>query len=352
MGRGQHHPWAHPVPRAHVPATTRAAGGVELHHPRYVHTHHRRSNAAQTCRPSPVTPGRPRRRACNATEDKRLAVFVDRGQHQGHLCIASRNHRADPPASTTKKPTFVSGPAIARGQHGELRGYRTHRELQSRLPLRVRRMQLFPQSRYVLGQRHRPGPVSHCRPPPPRMQVLAFTTECPRRATAQGSRPDTLTDEANSPTLLSSCGCSGVSAILSPRGTMLRRQGGVMPDGAAPGGPNVVLGFDAAWGFALADQTSPALAGAAEALIDTTHDGAAGHRVAHSRRVRGQTARRCWSIRRRCRLPGTRWPVSSGGGARTARVGPVFRGSWRPIRGAGSPRRRWRRRRGCCWRHS
>ena len=35
----------------------------------------------------------------------------------------------------------------------------------------------------------------------------------------------------------------------------------------------VVLGFDAAWGFALADQTSPALAGAAEALIDTTMTG-------------------------------------------------------------------------------
>ena len=36
---------------------------------------------------------------------------------------------------------------------------------------------------------------------------------------------------------------------------------------------DVVLGFDAAWGFALADQTSPALAGAAEALIDTTMTG-------------------------------------------------------------------------------
>jgi hypothetical protein len=35
----------------------------------------------------------------------------------------------------------------------------------------------------------------------------------------------------------------------------------------------VVLGFDAAWGYASADQTSPALAGAAGALIDTTMTG-------------------------------------------------------------------------------
>ena len=34
--------------------------------------------------------------------------------------------------------------------------------------------------------------------------------------------------------------------------------------------PDVVLGFDAAWGFASADQTSPALAAAAGALVDTT----------------------------------------------------------------------------------
>lgn len=36
---------------------------------------------------------------------------------------------------------------------------------------------------------------------------------------------------------------------------------------------DVVLGFDAAWGFAAADQTSPALAGAAGALPDTTMTG-------------------------------------------------------------------------------
>jgi hypothetical protein len=35
---------------------------------------------------------------------------------------------------------------------------------------------------------------------------------------------------------------------------------------AAEKSPVVVLGFDAAWGYAPADQTSPALAGAAGAL--------------------------------------------------------------------------------------
>src|SRR5580704_10417742 len=37
-----------------------------------------------------------------------------------------------------------------------------------------------------------------------------------------------------------------------------------------PFGADVVLGFDAAWGFAAADQTSPALASAAGALVDAT----------------------------------------------------------------------------------
>jgi hypothetical protein len=37
--------------------------------------------------------------------------------------------------------------------------------------------------------------------------------------------------------------------------------------------PDVVLGFDAAWGFAPTDQTSPALASQAGALIDTTLTG-------------------------------------------------------------------------------
>ena len=47
-----------------------------------------------------------------------------------------------------------------------------------------------------------------------------------------------------------------------------------MTEDATPAGQDVVLGFDAAWGFALADQTSPApWPGAAEALIDTTMTG-------------------------------------------------------------------------------
>jgi len=46
-----------------------------------------------------------------------------------------------------------------------------------------------------------------------------------------------------------------------------------MPEEGAPippGPPDVVLGFDAAWGFAPADQTSPALAAAGGALTDAT----------------------------------------------------------------------------------
>ena len=46
-----------------------------------------------------------------------------------------------------------------------------------------------------------------------------------------------------------------------------------MAEDTASTNPEVVLGFDAAWGFAPADQTSPALAGAAGALIDTTMTG-------------------------------------------------------------------------------
>ena len=46
-----------------------------------------------------------------------------------------------------------------------------------------------------------------------------------------------------------------------------------MAEEAAEKSPVVVLGFDAAWGYAPADQTSPALAGAAGALPDTTMTG-------------------------------------------------------------------------------
>ena len=46
-----------------------------------------------------------------------------------------------------------------------------------------------------------------------------------------------------------------------------------MAEDADSQNPAVVLGLDAAWGFAPADQTSPALAGAAGALIDTAMSG-------------------------------------------------------------------------------
>jgi hypothetical protein len=46
-----------------------------------------------------------------------------------------------------------------------------------------------------------------------------------------------------------------------------------MSENAGLNSQDVVLGFDAAWGFAPADQTSPALAGASGALIDTTMTG-------------------------------------------------------------------------------
>ncbi len=46
-----------------------------------------------------------------------------------------------------------------------------------------------------------------------------------------------------------------------------------MSENAGSKSQDVVLGFDAAWGFAAADQTSPALAGAAGALIDVTMTG-------------------------------------------------------------------------------
>ena len=46
-----------------------------------------------------------------------------------------------------------------------------------------------------------------------------------------------------------------------------------MAEEVVAGSPDVVLGFDAAWGFAPDDQTSPALASQAGALIDTTMTG-------------------------------------------------------------------------------
>ena len=58
-----------------------------------------------------------------------------------------------------------------------------------------------------------------------------------------------------------------------------------MAEDAVSKSPDVVLGFDAAWGFAPADQTSPALASQAGALIDTTMTAGQAHRAAYSRRL-------------------------------------------------------------------
>src|SRR6478752_3911282 len=96
----------------------------------------------------------------------------------------------------------------------------------------------------------------------------------------------------------------------------------------------VGLGFDAARGYALADQTSPALAGAAGALTDTTMTG---ERVTELRihGVSGSNGPTMLGTRRRCRWPATAWRGSSGGGARTALASLACRGSWRLTRGAG-----------------
>src|SRR5262249_29694941 len=64
--------------------------------------------------------------------------------------------------------------------------------------------------------------------------------------------------------------CTAGSAVAVTRAQTTRRTGDLMTEDATPAGPDVVLGFDAAWGFAPADQTSPALAGAAGALVDVT----------------------------------------------------------------------------------
>ena len=56
-----------------------------------------------------------------------------------------------------------------------------------------------------------------------------------------------------------------------------------MPEEAAPippGSPDVALGFDAVWGFAPADQTSPALAAAAMVAWQRALHAAAGYAAA------------------------------------------------------------------------
>jgi hypothetical protein len=60
------------------------------------------------------------------------------------------------------------------------------------------------------------------------------------------------------------------------------RQGILMNEDAIMPGQDVVLGFNGAWGFAPADLTSPALAGAAGALVDVTLVGAAGSGVSET----------------------------------------------------------------------
>ena len=96
----------------------------------------------------------------------------------------------------------------------------------------------------------------------------------------------------------------------------------------------VGLGFDAAWGYALADQTSPALAGAAGALTDTTMTG---ERVTELRihGVSGSNGPTVLEHPQVLQVAGDATAGFSGGGARTARDSPACRGSWRPIRGAG-----------------
>ena len=107
-----------------------------------------------------------------------------------------------------------------------------------------------------------------------------------------------------------------------------------MTEEAVAKSPDVVLGFDAAWGFARADQTSPALASQAGALIDTT---LTGERVTELRihGVSGSDGPTMLEHRRRCRSPVTRWQGFTGDGVRMARESPACRGNWRPTHGAG-----------------
>jgi len=98
--------------------------------------------------------------------------------------------------------------------------------------------------------------------------------------------------------------------------------------------PDVVLGFDAAWGFAPTDQTSPALAGQAGALIDTT---LTGERVTELRihGVSGSDGPTMLEHPQALQVAGTRWQGFTGGGVRMARESPACRGNWRPTHGAG-----------------
>ncbi len=91
-----------------------------------------------------------------------------------------------------------------------------------------------------------------------------------------------------------------------------------MAEEAAEKSPDVMLGFDAAWGYAPADQTSPALAAAAGALIDTTMTG------------EGVTELRIHGV------SGSNGPTMlEHPQAPTALDTPACRGNWRRTHGAG-----------------
>ncbi len=79
-----------------------------------------------------------------------------------------------------------------------------------------------------------------------------------------------MTDRAGSLTLFPSKDRGSHESCSLSRGSHALRTGDLMSENGDPFSPDVVLGFDAAWGFALADQTSPALAAAGGALVDAT----------------------------------------------------------------------------------
>jgi len=116
---------------------------------------------------------------------------------------------------------------------------------------------------------------------------------------------------------------------------------------AAEKSPVVALGFDAAWGYAPAEQTSPALAGAAGALTDTTMTG----KPVTELRIHGVSGSKrpdhAGAHRRRCRWPGDgvagffrRWSPDGPGHPSVPWKLEAY--SW----GGLTPRRRWPRRPG------
>ena len=111
--------------------------------------------------------------------------------------------------------------------------------------------------------------------------------------------------------------------------------GGLMAEGGDPEYPDVVLGLGAAWGFARADQApSPALAGAAGALIDT----AMTDQPVTELRIHGVSGSDGPTI---LEHPQTLQVAGDGTAGFFRRWSPdgrdsrAFRGSWRPIPGEG-----------------